>query len=446
MPAIAITKRTVDTVKATNRDYFLWDDEVPGFGLKVTPAGGRIYVFQYRMPSPGKARAMPTRRLTLGKHGELTPDQARREAKRLAAQVTQGTDPRQSSIDAVAARAEVQRQAEEKSRVETELAFENVAGRWLDEYEVGRRPRSYGQAKLVINKHLMPKLAGKPLPSVTRADLQAILDSIPARQQASRRTVYAYASIFFGWAHGRGDIDDNPLSAMTKPKTVQARDRVLADDELATIWHATGQLRAPFGEFYRVLLLTGQRREEVAGMDWAELDRASATWIIPGNRTKNGVAHIVPLAPTVLDELDRLSLMRQEKAADDAPDAKRWPKGGPVMSIRGGVSLSCFSQAKRKLDDAIVEVRKNAGPIGHWRIHDLRRTLATGFQRLGIRFEVTEAVLNHLSGSKGGVAGIYQRHDWADEKRTALETWARHVAAVVKAEKKTNVVPIRASN
>lgn len=442
MPAASITKRTVDATKPGQRDYFLWDDDVPGFGLKVTPAGGRIYIFQYRMPCPGRAKTMPTRRLTLGKHGELTPDQARKEAKRLAALVTQGTDPRQTELDAIAAKDEAKRKAEAKARADCDLAFEKVAERWLAEYELGRRPRSYGQASLVIHKHLMPTLGGKPLPAITRADLQAILDGIPAKQPASRRTVYAYASIFFGWAFQRGDIAENPVSAIAKPKAVKPRDRVLVDDELATIWRATEALRAPLGAFYRVLLLTGQRREEVAGMDWAELDRSTATWTLPANRAKNGTAHIVPLSPAVVDELDRLALARQLKAEDEAPDAKHWPKAGAVMSIRGGVSLSCFSQAKRLLDAETTKARKKAGPMDHWRVHDLRRTMATGFQRLGVRFEVTEAVLNHVSGAKGGVAGIYQRHDWREEKRTALEAWARHVEAILSPAAKGNVVSL----
>jgi integrase len=387
-------------------------------------------------------KQMPARRITIGKHGKLTPDQARKEAKQLAALVTQGTDPRQREIDAHAAQDEAKRHTEERARLDADLAFENVAAKWLEHYEIGHRLRSYGQAKLVIDKHLTPALRGKPLPAITRADLQAIIDGIPARQMASRRTVYAYARIFWGWAEQRGDVSENPLKLMAKPMAPKARDRVLADDELAAIWQATETVRAPLGAFYRVLLLTGQRREEVAGMKWAELDRASATWIIPASRAKNDVAHIVPLAPAVVDEIDRLALARQIKSGDKEPDGKRWPKAGPVMSIRGGVSLSCFSQAKRLIDAELAKVRKDAAPFSAWRVHDLRRTMATGFQRLGVRFEVTEATLNHVSGAKGGVAGIYQRHDWREEKRTALEAWARHVAAIVAPAEQTNVVPI----
>lgn len=338
------------------------------------------------------------------------------------------------------AKDEAKRQAETKAKLESELVFEKVAERWLEEYELNHRPASVGQAKVSINKYLMPKLRGKAIPHIGKADLQAAIDAIPAARKASRQQVFAYASILFRWAMERGDIVDNPVPNMAKPKGPKARDRVLADDELALIWKATVKMRAPLGAFYRVLMLTGQRREEVAGMAWSELDRATAVWIIPANRAKNGVAQIVPLAPVVLAELDQLALAVQVRAQAKELDGERWPKAGPVMSFKGKVPLSCFSQAKTLLDEEITKVCKDSGAIDPWRVHDLRRTMATGFQRLGIRFEVTEATLNHVSGAKGGVAGIYQRHDWREEKQTALHAWARHIAAIVSPAKGTNVV------
>ncbi|MEY4889179.1 MAG: hypothetical protein RIQ75_309 [Pseudomonadota bacterium] len=448
MAKAPITKRTVDAASPGSAEFVIWDaggkETVKGFGLKVTPSGSKVYVYQYRLARPGLAAQTTPRKYTIGKHGDLTPDQARKRAQELAAMVAHGIDPRQSELDAITAKEEVQRQADARARHDTELAFERIAQLWLAEYEIGHRPRSYGQAKLAIHKHLMPYLAGRPLPSVTRVDLQAIIDGIPAKQQATRRTVYAYASIFWNWAMQRGCVVENPFPAMAKPKGPKARDRVLTDDETAAIWTATGAIRAPLGAFYRVLLLTGQRREEVAGMKWDELDRATATWVIPAYRAKNDTTHIVPLSPAVLAELDTLALAKREMAKDEWLDAHIWPNSGPVMSIRGGVSLSCFSQAKSLLDSEIAKARGDEGPIDDWRVHDLRRTLATGLQRLGVRFEVTESVLNHVSGAKGGVAGVYQRHDWKDEKRAALSAWALHVERLIYGSGSGNVIAIGA--
>ena len=436
----------MDAATPAAAEYVVWDDggkeTIKGFGLKVTPAGAKIYLYQYRLARPGSAAQTAPRKYTIGKHGDLTPDQARNRVRELATMVAHGIDPRQSELDAISAADEARFEAERQARIAADLAFEVVAERWLAEYELGHRPRSYGQAKLVINRHLRPTLKGKPLPSITRANLQSIIDNIPASQPANRRTVYAYASIFFGWAYQRGNITENPTANMPKPKGAKPRERVLTDDELATVWRATGALRSPLGAFYRMLILTGQRREEVTGMDWAELDRSTATWTIPAGRAKNGIAHLVPLSSAALREIDEIALAKQSKDKDGEPDGNRWPKAGPVMSIRGDVALSCFSQAKKLLDTEVAKLRKDADPLPAWRVHDLRRTMATGFQRLGVRFEVTEATLNHVSGAKGGVAGIYQRHDWKEEKRSALDAWSRHVLQTLAATGDFNVVPL----
>jgi len=157
------------------------------------------------------------------------------------------------------------------------------------------------------------------------------------------------------------------------------------------------------------------------GMSWTELHRRERVWIIPAARAKNRAAHIVPLAPAVILELDALSTSAE------------WPNAGLVFTVTGKTPVSGISKAKARLDREIAQVASIAErpPIAHWRLHDLRRTVATGLQRLGIRFEVTESVLNHVSGARAGVAGVYQRHDWADEKREALEAWAFRVAGIV---------------
>lgn len=461
MAKAPITKRTVDAAKPGAAEYVVWDDggkeTVKGFGLKVTPAGGKVYIYQYRLARPGLADKTPPRKYTIGKHGNLTPDQARARAKELAGMVEHGIDPRQSELDAFTAKDEAKRQAEETERLVGKLAFERMAPVFLDWYEneKERRPASVALARLVVDSYLLPKLTGRPLPLIDRADLQPIFDGIPSAKRGMRRAVFAYASILFGWAHKRGDIAANPLMAMVKPEAPKARDRVLTDAELAAVWTASDSVAAPFGQFFRLLILSGQRRSEVAGMAWAELDRATATWTIPADRAKNGVAHLVPLSPAVVAELDSLALAAQVKANAKAEkagtetvklDAKRWPKSGYVLTTTGLTPISGITKAKLALDAAIAKARKKDGPLDGWRIHDLRRTMATGFQRLGVRFEVTEATLNHISGAKGGVAGIYQKHNWAEEKRTALDAWARHVAAIT-ADKPDadNVVPIGAA-
>lgn len=453
MAATLITKQTVDAAKPAAKDHFVWDDDLTGFGLKVTPAGRKIYVFQYRIARPGEAERTPAKRYTIGKHGKLTPDQARTRAKELSALAEVGIDPRQRDLDEFAAQDEAERQAREQARIENDLAFSRVAALWLDyyEHEKARRPSSISLAKLVVNRYLAPALVDKPMPHIDRADLQPILDAIPVRRKGIRRAVFAYASVLFGWAAKRGDIAANPLTQMVKPEAPKSRDRVLTDDELTEVWNASKVISNPFGPFFRLLLLTGQRRSEVAGISWAELDRTAAVWTIPASRAKNGVVHIVPLSASTVAELDSRSPVSTGGVKRE--QVKAWPKTGFVLTTTGKTPISGITKAKNALDAAILKARRSglgeadreAEPLPDWRIHDLRRTLATGFQRLGIRFEVTEATLNHVSGAKGGVAGIYQRHDWKEEKRSALEAWARHIAGLTKSSRPDNGVDLAAA-
>jgi integrase len=440
--------RTVAAAKPAAAEYIIWDDGVPGFGLKMTPAGGRIYLFQYRLARPGEAKRTPPRKYTIGKHGALTPDQARARAKELAAMVAQGVDPRRRELDLIGEADEARRNGEERKRLENELAFSTLAPLFLDWYENERRRRSssVALARLVVNRYLLPALADKPLPHIGRGDLQPIIDGIPSEKRGVRRAVFVYASVLFSWAmKQRGIIAENPLRAMAKPAAPEARERVLADDELADLWRATHALAPPFGAFFRLLTLTAQRRSEVAGLRWEELNREAALWTLPAARAKNGKAHLVPLSAVVVAELDTLALAGQVKAGEPNPEATRWPTRGYVLTTTGRTPISGITKAKNALDKAAAGTRgSEAEPtsLDGWRIHDLRRTAATGFQALGIRFEVAESVLNHKSGAKGGVSGIYMRFEWQDEKRSALEAWANRVVSLGQTAV-DNIVPLR---
>ena len=243
-----------------------------------------------------------------------------------------------------------------------------------------------------------------------KATFNALVDD---GKKAAARQVGAYGRACYAWAIHADLLADNPFVGV-KMETVASRERVLSDDELRSIWNATdGQ--GSYNGAARLLMLTGQRREEVAAMRWGEFDADLSTWTIPGARTKNHRTNIVPL-----------SKQAQAVLADQ-------PRFGDDRVFR---SLN-FADAKAALD-------KRSGVTG-WRLHDLRRTLATGLQRLGVRLEVTEAVLGHVGGSRAGIVGVYQRHAWSEEKRAALEAWGSHVEAIVEVrEARENVLPFRA--
>jgi integrase len=391
-----LTKQAVDAVRPASRDVFLWDEDLRGFGLRTTANGSKSYVFQFRMGG----RESPSRRYTIGRHGSpWTPQTARKEAERVAILVRQGIDPVQAD--------------HERRRQAIDLAFEAYVETFVDLY-LKKRWKQWPLGAGVLRRETVPVLKRKPLPAIKRSDLTLVWDRLHDRPAIARLT-HATLRKLFRWAVSRGDLDRSPLEGVEPPPPIPARERVLTDAEISEVWVGASELGFPFGPLFQLLLLTGQRREEVASMDWKELDRAQCLWVLPSDRAKNKKPHLVPLSAPAIEILD------------DIAGDKNWPRSGLVLSTTGKTSPSGFSKAKRRLEDWAI-VRAKVDLTGDpWRIHDLRRTVATGLQKLGVRFEVTEAVLNHVSGSRGGIAGVYQRHDWKDEKAEALDAWAHRV-------------------
>ena len=413
MPTRRINKTSVDALWTGEAQAFLWDEDLRGFGVKATASGAKSYLIQYRIGG----RGAKVKRYTIGRHGSpWTPDTARTEAKRLLIEVGQGID--------------VAAMKQERSRRAPDLAFKSYCERFVDRCLKERWSRSWEDAKGTLDRHAIPLIRDKALTEVTRVDVKEALDRLRGHT-ATRRKLYAILRRMFRWAVSEGDLERSPLEGLEAPPIPHSRDRVLADWELQLVFGAAGAMGEPFGPLIRLLILTGQRMQEVAASSWSELDRAAAILSIPAQRAKNGRATDVPLSEAALAEFDAIA------------GGERWPRKGLIFSTTGKTPVSGFSRAKRQIDRKVLAMLADADDertVAPWRYHDLRRTLATGLQRLGVRFEVTEAVLNHISGSKGGVAGIYQRHDWKEEKRAALEAWSAHVTAAASAAS-NNVLP-----
>ncbi len=397
MPSAKISKRTVDAATAEPRERFIWDEDLRGFGLRVTRQGAKSYVLQYRMGG----REAPSKRYTIGKHGSpWTPEKARKEAERLMIMVRQGIDPVEAN--------------RERRREAVELAFDKYVEAFTKLY-LKQRWKHWQLGEGVLRREAIPILRTRPLPRIERSHLNPIWDQLQGRPAVARLT-HATLRKLFRWAVSRGDLDRSPMEGMEAPPPVPSRDRVLSDEELGLLWRSLPTLGDPFDPFFRLLVLTAQRREEVARMDWAELDREAAEWVLPGSRTKNGKPQHVPLSDPSVAVLDGLA------------GGTSWPGRGLVLSTTGKTPISGFSKAKKRLD--VLMSAALTDRFTPWRAHDIRRTVATGLQRLGVRFEVTEAVLNHVSGARSGIAGVYQRYDWRSEKRAALNDWAAHVLTV----------------
>jgi integrase len=414
---VRITKRIVDEAKPGERDVFVRDAELRGFALKITPAGAKSYVVEYRMPG---GRGSAKGRYTIGKHSSpWTPDSARKEAMTILEGVRKGINPMTLKRD--------------KHQEAVDLAFDRYVDLFIDKYCKREQVRSWQQAKAMFAHDICPVWKSRPVSEISRKDIASLLANIADDRPPTARYAHAMLRKLFRWAVGRGDIETNPMADMPPPAPTIVRDRILSDGELVAVWNASKAMDPFYGPAVRLLIATGQRRDEVIGMSFDELDLQSRTWTIPAIRSKNGLASIVPLNDLAMAELETLGVGSRKR--------------GLVFTTTGTTPISGMSKFKNRLDGLVLaELRKqdDLATLTAWRIHDIRRTVATGLQKLGVRFEVTESILNHVSGAKSGVAGVYQRYDWAPEKRDALDAWGRRVAALVTGEKdQSNIVPMR---
>jgi integrase len=412
-----LTERKTETLSVDRgrKDRLVFDDGQRGLAVRVTASGGRTYLCQYTLNRQKW-------RVPLGSCSALSLSKARQAAAAVMGDVAKGRNPAAERKEAVA--------AEWAKRVRGRLTLAVLIQDWARLHLVHRRPRYATEAVRAL-RHGFAKHLDRPAEDLDRAIVVRALDSLsrrPGDRGGSRPTALrgtgiagrtaAYGRACFAWAMKRGTVRSNPFVDLPLSTVVNKRDRVLSDEEAAAVWRAAGKAPLPYGAIVHLLMLTGQRRDEVAGMTWAELSEDLATWTIPATRTKNGIPHLVPLSQPVSKILQVL----RSDGPGDVQGAHQRAKLALVFPGERGTPFSGWSKAKSALDAA-------SGVSGWW-LHDLRRTLATGLQRLGVRLEVTEAVLNHLSGSRAGVVGIYQRHDWAKEKRSALDAWSAHLLAM----------------
>jgi integrase len=389
------------------KDKLVFDSEQRGLAVRVTASGGKNFLAQYTLAG-GK------RRIPLGECSAISLDTARKATAAILSDVAQGRDP-------AGARKDAAREAKRKAEHE-ELTLDALLEQWATIYLVDRR-ESYATRAVRAIRRAFAKRLKSPAADLSRNAVVHALDELTKDGKAAMaaRTA-AYGSACYKWALKRGSLSDNPFVNLPVAATV-SRERVLTDLELRAIWHATSE-PGTFNAIVRALILTGQRREEVAGMTWGEIDAQLSTWTIPASRAKNGVAHLVPLSPQVRAIVEAARPTNPDAAAVVFPG-----RHGPYNS---------FGNAKAALDEA--------SGVTDWRLHDIRRTMATGLQKLGVRLEVTESCLNHISGSRGGLISVYQKHDYAPEKRVALTAWGEHVAAIVEGrEAEGNVTQLRKS-
>jgi integrase len=278
------------------------------------------------------------------------------------------------------------------------------------------KPRSYEEVERHLLKHAKP-LHGLQLAKIDRRTVATLTgELVTSSGPRASDAVRASLSTFFAWAMSEGLIDANPVVGTNRAHDNQSRDRVLTDGELLELWG--GLLQDDYSDIVRLLLLTGQRRDEIGKLQWSEIDdHDAATITLPPSRTKNRRKHIVSLSEPALAIL---------KARRHPEDQRKFVFG------RSDAGYSGWSKSKQALDSRILEARSKAGKPMIWRLHDLRRTMSTTMHdRLGIAPHIVEAVLNHISGHKAGVAGTYNWAVYAGPTRIALDKWAEHIATLI---------------
>ncbi|MGZ8400386.1 MAG: tyrosine-type recombinase/integrase [Methyloceanibacter sp.] len=353
-------------------DHF--DRQYPGLALRVSCGGRKSWVYLCRIGGKQK-------RFTLGLFpAELGVAEAHDAWRKMRDQVRAGRTPI------------IEGGSE---------SFRSVFEEWIKRDQADNR--SVGVVRGMFVKDVLPSWAHRPIGSIGRRDALAILDAVTDRAAPiTANRLHAYLRRMFRWAIGRGLITTNPIEGLPKPSNESKRDRVLTDAELVKVWNAAEEMGYPYGPALQLLILTGARLNEIGQLRWSEIGADSIE--LPGERTKNEQPHSIPLSTAA----------REIIAALPRIDGSQF-----VFTNTGTVPINAWGRAKARLDER--------GNIAAWTLHDLRRTMATGLQKLGTPLQVTEAILNHVSGSRAGIVGVYQRHDYAGEKRAALEAWGNYI-------------------
>jgi integrase len=433
---IKITRATAEAAlkrRQSRTRVVIRDKECLGLALIVNPGSAR-WECAYRPPGvdPRTGRRWPNKTVSLGVPESLSPDAARIAANKIKGEVLAGGDP----IAERRAASEARRTAEaehEARQAEQAFTVDALIEAWAKARERDRRPSYLSVAKGALRRHFGQLLA-RPASALTAVEAVRILDQVKEQAGAvAANRALSYARAAYGWAVKRQALEANPFRGIERPAREVARDRVLSAEEVGAVYRAAGTLSKPYGAFVRVLLLSLQRREEVAALRWDELSADLTTWTLPAERAKNHRQHIVQLAEPVRVILDSTKRRR----------------GCPyVFHAESGKPVSAFSFAKRNLDMALTQERQAArldpAVLPGWTLHDFRRAGVTALADLGFPPHVADRLLNHVQGTIRGVAATYQRAAFLHERKAALEAWASHViSAADAAVMPANVVALR---
>lgn len=369
-----LTTKSIDALKpATAKRYEVRDSKTPGLHLRVSVTGAKVFYLSAR--ADGQRR-----RIKIGPYPIVSLADARRRATEIARDIEFG----------VFGHEQAQQDATAPTLTEAITQFVDLYAK--------PNTKDWKGTRSILAK--FATLADTPLDQIKRKDVVAVLDGIVASGAPTRanRALAAFKKLM-NWCIDRGVIETSPVASLRPPTREVARDRVLEGAKIAAIWKAADAEGFPFAQFVHMLMLTGQRRGEVAAIRWSEIDFDDAIWTLPAQRSKNGRLHIVPLTDAMVKTLKSLP---------------RFIGSDFVFTTTGVTPISGFGRLKERLDDALPD------DTADWRFHDFRRTASTGMAKLGVLPHVIDAVTNHKSGIVSGVAATYNRYSYLEEKKGSL--------------------------
>jgi integrase len=425
MPNLKLTQAAVERLKPPPSGRIeVWDSQLPGFGLRISASGLKTWQAFYR--TNGK----PIRE-KLGTVAQIpNVADARELARQSMAKARTGAHPVEYR----------RRKEEEKQRqaASEEARQRNTLAALIDRYLIERpkdksrrpmRAEYLVETRRTLERDVKRSLLGKrPLDEITSDDVKGLVRGIAKYAPGQANHVLAYCSALFSWAVDEGLIAKSPAAGVKMPAQKVERERALGEEEIRPFWLASDRIGWPFGPLAQLLLLTAQRRDELAHATWNEFDLDKQTWTLPGERTKNGRAHIVHLSSLAIEILEKLPRIASRKG---------WVF---TTGLGADTPISGFGRGRERIAAAMVEM--SGEEVAAFTLHDLRRSAATGMAALGIAPHVVDKVLNHSSGKISGVAKIYNRFEYLPERKAALEAWSRHVESLIR-PLPSNVVEMR---
>ena len=381
--------RALEPPKGAYRIFY--DNEITGFGIRVTKAGGRAFVLNYRVD--GRER-----RLTIGSWPAWSTTAARNRAKELRREIEGGLDPLDS-----------------KEQRRAAPTFAALASEYIDRY--ASRKKSGAKDAEYLNRDVLPIWGRRKATDIKRREVIALIEAKAVTAPIGANRLLACVRKVFNWAISRDLLEANPCIQVQAPGIETARDRVLSESEIAKFWAGLdgARMSAEVRTALRVILITAQRPGEVCEMEWADID--GDWWTVPARKAKNGLSHRVPLGKMALGELERYR-----------ENGSRWV----FRSHRGEKPI--------QTDALGGAVRRNdCFRLDHFSPRDLRRSAATGMGSLGVQRFVLARVLNHV---ESGVTSVYDRASYDDEKRKALAQWSQRLQAIISGEAPAKVVAI----